>query len=193
MSKVILFCGVESTGKTTAIENMYKYLKNQGQNVAVVWEYGRQVCDDSGGVFDMTLLDYEKILYGHQSNILKTLNTADIILLDTDSLYTLHYLKKDKQRLSNDKKQYTKLARLAKFIAKNNERNNRITSVIYLNSDCEFVQDGTRTYESTRKQDDKNLYKQYSKVYKNINVITGNNFEARTIQIKKVLNKIVNN
>lgn len=140
----------------------------------------------------MTLLDYEKILYGHQSNILKTLNTADIILLDTDSLYTLHYLKKDKQRLSNDKKQYNKLARLAKFIAKNNIDNNRIASVIYLNSDCEFVQDGTRTYQSTRMQDDKNLYKQYLKVYKNINVITGSNFEARTKQIEKVLKEIVN-
>ena len=71
MSKVILFCGVESTGKTTAVQNVYDFLKKQNQKVSIVWEYGREVCDDSGGVFDMSLLDYEKILYGHQSNLLK--------------------------------------------------------------------------------------------------------------------------
>lgn len=191
MSKVILFCGVESTGKTTAIENMYNYFKNQGQNIAVVWEYGREVCDDSGGVFDMTLLDYEKILYGHQSNLLKLLNESDIILLDTDSLYTLHYLNKDKKRLSNDKSKFNYLAKLAKKIAENNAKNNVITQVLYLNSDCEFVQDGTRTYESTRNQDDKNLLKLYKKYYKNIVIISGKDFDERTTKILKMIDQFI--
>lgn len=191
MSKVILFCGVESSGKSTAIQNSLKYLKNQGKSVLPVWEYGRDVCDESGGVFDMTLQDYEKILHGHQANLLNALNSAEILLLDTDSLYTLHYLTKDKSRLSSDKTKYDYLVALAKNIAKNNINNKRIFSVIYLNSDCEFVQDGTRTYETTRKQDDKNLFKQYSKYYKNCNIVKGKDFQDRTKQIYNILQEII--
>ena len=66
-----LFCGVESTGKSTAIENSYNYLTSKGYKVKIVSEVGREVCANSGGVDEMSLLDYEQILYLHQANFLK--------------------------------------------------------------------------------------------------------------------------
>lgn len=191
MLKTFLFCGVESTGKTTAIENAYKYLVNKGLKVKMISEAGRDICEESGGVFEMTLLDYERILHLHQTNFLKefTNKQYDIILLDTDSTYTRYYLEKDVELLKENPSLCQKLITLSEDIIKINLENKRITEVIYLNSDCPFIQDGTRTYESTRKEDDKVLYNLYSKAYKNINIISGENFESRTNQILEIIEK----
>lgn len=191
MLKTFLFCGVESTGKTTAIENVYKLLTDKGYKVKIVSEAGRYICEESGGVFEMTLLDYERILYLHQSNFLKEFANKkwDIILLDTDSTYTRYYLEKDAELLSQNPELCKKLIKLSEDIIKINLENNRIDEIIYLNSDCPFIQDGTRTYESTRKNDDKVLYNLYSKAYKNINIIKGQKFEERTKQIFEIIEK----
>lgn len=192
--KVILFCGVESTGKTTAIKNMLKFLKNKGIKTEAVYEVGRDVCEQSGGVFEMSLLDYEQILYCHQANLIKALSMPDVevILLDTDSTYTRYYLDKDINRLGNNSQsQY--LINLSEQIAKTNQELKRITKIIYLSSTCRFVQDGTRTYESTRKEDDKFLFNLYKKVYTNTPIvnITQSNFNIRTKQIEKEIAEIV--
>lgn len=188
LKKVYLFCGVESTGKSSAIENVYDYLTKKGYKVKIVSEVGRDVCADSGGVFSMSLLDYERILYLHQSNFLKEYadENYDIILLDTDSTYTRYYLEKDDELIKENIDVCKKLIDLSIQIAKTNTLNNRITQIIYLNSDCPFVQDGTRTYEATRKEDDKTLFNLYKNIYysnMDINVIKGNDFLDRTEQI----------
>lgn len=190
--KVILFCGVESTGKTTAINNMLKFLTNKGIKAEAVYEVGRDVCEQSGGVFEMSLLDYEQILYRHQANLIKALSkpNIEVILLDTDSTYTRYYLDKDIKRLGNNtQSQY--LINLSEQIAKTNQELKRITKIIYLSSTCPFVQDGTRTYESTRKEDDKVLYALYKKIYNKTNmaVIDAPDFKTREKQTIKEIEK----
>lgn len=191
MLKTFLFCGVESTGKTTAIEKTYTYLTNKGLKVKIVSEAGRDICEESGGVFEMTLLDYERILHLHQTNFLKEFASKkyDVILLDTDSTYTRYYLEKDLDLLKENSSLCNKLINLSEDIVKINLENKRITEIIYLNSDCPFVQDGTRTYESTRKDDDKTLHNLYIKGYKNITVITGKDFKERTNKIFEIIEK----
>lgn len=189
MNKVFLFCGVESTGKTTAIKIIETNLKSLGYNVKTISEVGRDICADSGGVFDMTLFDYEQILYQHQANFINEYKsiTDSIILLDTDSIYTKYYLKKDNNLQANNTNECKRLESLADYIVNSNIINNRITQVFYLNSDCAFVQDGTRTYESTRFCDDKTLFNMYTKHYKTINVISGDDWQKRVENIEKII------
>ena len=185
--KVILFCGVESTGKTTMIEQVFNHLKNKGLTCQIVSEVGREVCALSGGVDEMTILDYELILHKHQTNFLQSLySDCDIILLDTDSIYTRYYLEKDQNLYNQDVKYSKKLVKLSENIVKSNLKNKRISHVFYLDSLCDFVQDGTRTYEKTRSQDDKYLYKLYSKMYSQnctFNKISGRGWNQRTQQV----------
>lgn len=185
--KVILFCGVESTGKTTMVEQIFNYLKNNGLTCQKVSEVGREVCALSGGVDEMTILDYELILYKHQANFLQSLySDCDIILLDTDSTYTRYYLEKDQNLYNQHVKHSKKLVKLSENIVKSNLKNNRISHVFYLDSLCDFVQDGTRTYEKTRSQDDKYLLGLCSKAYlKNctFDIISGKVWKQRTQQV----------
>ena len=187
MNKVFLFCGVESTGKSTSINIIKQRLKHLGFNVCVISEVGRDICAESGGVFEMSIFDYEQILYQHQANFINEYKKTNdtIILLDTDSIYTKYYLEKDTNLQSSNKTQCTQLGILADYIATENIKNGRITDIFYLNSDCEFVQDGTRTYQSTRLQDDKILLNMYKQIYKNITVITGHDWNFRVKNIEK--------
>ena len=192
--KVYLFCGVESTGKTVAVENTYNYLTKKGYKVKIVSEVGRDVCASSGGVDQMSLLDYERILYLHQSNFLKEYSNDnnEIILLDTDSIYTRYYLEKDLELQKTDTNLSQKLIELSKHITKTNIHCKRINEIIYLNTDCPFVQDGTRTYEQTRKEDDKILFNMYNSIYGNdysINIIDGTNYNERTNKILEIIDK----
>lgn len=194
--KVILFCGVESTGKSTTIEKLFNYLKDKGLTCQIVSEVGRDVCALSGGVDEMTILDYELILYKHQANFLQSLySNCDIILLDTDSTYTRYYLEKDEKLYNKNTNQSKNLVKLSENIVDSNLKNNKITHVFYLDSMCDFVQDGTRTYEKTRSQDDKYLFGLYSKLYsKNctFDKISGKSWEQRTEQIIKILKNYLN-
>ena len=193
---MILFCGVESTGKTTTILQISDYLKNEGYKCQIVSEVGRDVCALSGGVDEMTILDYELIFHKHQSNFLQCLySDCDIIFLDTDSIYTRYYLEKDKNLFSKNKTQSKKLVKLSENIVKSNLQTKKISHVFYLDSMCDFVQDGTRTYEKTRNQDDKYLFGLYSKAYsKNctFDKISGKYWEDRTKQVLQKLNKYLN-
>lgn len=185
--KVILFCGVESTGKSTAIQKIYQKLTSQGYRCEIVSEVGRDVCALSGGVDDMTLLDYELILHKHQTKFLESLyHDCDIVLLDTDSTYTRYYLEKDNSLYVSNKDQSEYIVSLSEKICLSNIANNRISHVLYLNSDCKFVQDGTRTYEKTRENDDKILEELYRKFYnKNctFDKICGSEWNNRTQEI----------
>lgn len=183
--KVYLFCGVESTGKSTSIEIIKKYLEDKGLRVKIVSEVGRDISVNSGGVDSMSLSDYEQILFAHQTNFLKAfVEENDVILLDTDSTYTRYYLEKDLELLNSNPKLSKKLIKLSEDIVKINLSCNRIDKLFYLNSDCPFVQDGTRTYEQTRKQDDKTLFNLYNSAYKNkIQIIYGENYDNRLKQI----------
>lgn len=193
IKKIILFCGVESTGKTTTIEMLKKHFESTGVKVKVISEYGRDVCFESGGVYDMSLIDYEKILFKHQQNVIDCISSFNgIILLDTDSIYTGYFLQKDKKLFKLNKNASKALTQVAENIAKTNRYTERILKIIYLNSDCPFIQDGTRTYEKTRKQDDKYLENKYKQTYgKNlIKVISGENFENRYNETKKYIEKL---
>lgn len=192
MKKIVfLFCGVESTGKTYSINKVYNYLMEKGYKTEIVKEVGRDICADSGGVDEMSFGDYELILHNHQSNFLKEYNKDyQIILLDTDSTYTRYYLEKDITLYNSNKKQSEYLVELSESISKSNLMNNRINHLIYLNSDCSFVQDGTRTYESSRKQDDLILINLYKKIYNNnctIDIIEGSEYKQR---MDKIIDKI---
>ena len=195
MKNVFVFCGVESTGKTTAIEKIENYLKLSGKKVEVVWEAGRDVCEQSGGVFEMSLLDYEQILFLHQANFLKAYQSeCDVVLVDTDSTYTRYYLEKDETLFYSNKKLSEKLIDVSKMISKQNY--DKFSEIFYLNPDCPFVQDGTRTYESSRFEDDVILFNLYKKHYKNkvpINVIEGENWNKRVEKIKKIIEKSIKN
>ena len=189
---VFLFCGVESAGKSTSVELANKYLKEKGLNVKVVGEVGRDISVGSGGVDSMSLFDYEHILFSHQANFLSAYGSdCQVILLDTDSIYTRYYLEKDETLLSSNKELSHNLIQLAGDIVKLNLKNSRITKLIYLNSDCPFVQDGTRTYEKTRKQDDSILLNLYKKSYddKLISIVDGKDFALRYEKIKEIINE----
>lgn len=194
--KVILFCGVESTGKSTTINKLFENLKSKGVSCQIVSEVGRDVCALSGGVDEMTILDYELILYKHQANFLQSLySDCDIILLDTDSIYTRYYLEKDEKLYNKNISQSKKLVKLSENIVVSNLKNNKISHVFYLDSMCDFVQDGTRTYEKTRIQDDKYLFGLYSKAYsKNctFDKISGKSWEQRTEQVMEKLEQYLN-
>lgn len=193
-SKIILFCGVESTGKTTSIKKIKRYLTTKNKNVKVVYECGRDISEESGGVENMSLLDYEKILFTHQQNILKALKVDNkIILLDTDSIYTAYYLEKDIQLFNSNTLLSNHLVNLSEDITKINLLNRRICKIIYLNSNCKFVQDGTRTYESTRKTDDSYLLNKYKKTYgeRLIEIVDGIDFKDRMSQIKKIVDNCI--
>jgi len=193
---VFLFCGVESTGKTYSINKVYDYLTKKGYKSRIVSEAGRDVCLSSGGVDEMSLMDYELILHKHQSNLLEAYNSDDqIILLDTDSTYTRYYLEKDIDLYKSNIKQSEYLIDLSENIANSNLDNKRINHVIYLNSNSPFVQDGTRTYEKSRKEDDVTLINLYKKIYnKNctIDIIDKNEYEDRLIDILQVIDKYLN-
>ena len=119
--KVILFCGVESTGKSTTINKLFENLKSKGMSCQIVSEVGRDVCALSGGVDEMTILDYELILYKHQANFLQSLySDCDIILLDTDSIYTRYYLEKDEKLYNKNISQSKKLVKLSENIVVSN-------------------------------------------------------------------------
>ena len=62
--------------------------------------------------------------------------------------------------------------------------------MFYLDSLCDFVQDGTRTYEKTRSQDDKYLFGLYSSLYSQnctFDKISGKIWQQRTQQIVQKL------
>ena len=84
-----------------------------------------------------------------------------------------------------------KLIKLSESISSINKSTQKINQIIYLNPDCPFVQDGTRTYEDSRYEDDKVLFNLYQSLYKetNISIIKGKEYEDRTNQIFEVINK----
>ena len=76
---------------------------------------------------------------------------------------------------------------MSEKIAKNNFYDGKITKIIYMNPECPFVQDGTRTYESTRFQDHQTLINLYNKIYgkENIVVVGGEGWKYRIECVEK--------
>lgn len=171
--KVIVIVGVESTGKTTMVEFLHNYFKES----AKVEEVGRDICEKAGGVDSMNLSDYSKILFFHSGNIKRAKRQGTtLVFVDTDALYTKHYLVKDEKLKSIEGADAIIVAAIdtAKKLKPN--------LVLFLNTDVAFIQDGTRTYEDSRQEDSRSLLADYKSVYGDkVVVVSGGDYKEREL------------
>jgi len=169
--KVVVIAGVESTGKTTMVNFLHKHFSKSVK----VEEIGRDICERAGGVDSMSLADYSEILVVHNGNVGKAKKQGiQFIFVDTDALYTKHYLKKDTRLKTLDGAD--KLIADADKIA----NNLRPDLVLYMSIDVDFVQDGTRTYESSREDDNESLLADCKSTYGGkVFVVSGTDYAER--------------
>lgn len=169
--KVVIIAGVESTGKTTMTGFLHKHYAKS----AKVNEIGRDICERAGGVDSMSLSDYSEILAAHSGNIRRAKRQGvPLVLVDTDAVYTKHYLHMD-ERLKTAEGADT-------IIAAANETVNKLQLdlVLFLTADVAFVQDGTRTYEDSRREDNERLLTDYKAAYgERVALVSGADYAER--------------
>ena len=144
--KKVCIIGTESCGKTTLVRNLAKYF-----NTSYVEEAGRFVCEDAGGIDNMTKDDYFKILFRHKEEERKKLEISNkVLLIDTDSLITyFYYTLMYKDSTLYDKK-FSLVARAISDL-------NDYDLYLFLEPDVPFVKDITRSNGENRNKDNKYL------------------------------------
>ena len=144
--KKVCIIGTESCGKSTLVRNLAKYF-----NTSYVEEAGRFVCEDAGGIDNMTKDDYFKILFRHKEEERKKLEIANkVLLIDTDSLITyFYYTLMYKDSTLYDKK-FSLVARAISDL-------NDYDLYLFLEPDVPFVKDITRSNGENRNKDNKYL------------------------------------
>lgn len=149
-TKKVIVVGTESCGKSTLVRNLAKLY-----NTEYVEEVGRDICDETGGIYNMQRKHFEEILFKQKYLETEKLKNANkILFVDTEALITLYYYK----LLFEGTNEYDKnIEELAKIISKINHYD----LWIYLEPDVKWVQDGTRTFgeDEIREKNNKLLKK----------------------------------
>ena len=175
--KKVCIIGTESCGKSTLVRNLAKYF-----NTSYVEEAGRFVCEDAGGIENMTKDDYFKILFRHKEEERKKLELANkVLFIDTDSLITYFYY----SLMYKDNEEYDKKFSL---IARTISDLNDYDLYLFLEPDVPFVKDITRSDGESRTSDNnylKQILKENNIRYETINGDYVNRYEKSK---EKVLN-----
>jgi len=126
---IITICGGESSGKSIMIDKLANVF-----NTSSAWEYGREyVFEKLGGDEDaLQYSDYEKIVFGHQSNVLYAARNANkFALIDTDYITTLAFCLTYEERDNPIVREFV--------------QNYRFDLTILLENNVKWVNDGLRS------------------------------------------------
>ncbi len=175
---IITICGGESSGKSIMIDKLANVF-----NTSSAWEYGREyVFEKLGGDEDaLQYSDYEKIVFGHQSNVLYAARNANkFALIDTDYITTLAFC------LTYEKRDNP--------IVREFVQNYRFDLTILLENNVKWVNDGLRSIGDDDRREKfqkllKTLYKEY-----NISYVTvkSNSYENRYLACKHIIKAYLN-
>ena len=170
---IITICGGESSGKSVMIDKLANVF-----NTTSAWEYGREYVFEKLGGDEESLQysDYEKIVFGHQSNVLYAARNANkFALIDTDYIATLAFC------LTYEKRDNP--------IVREFVQNYKFDLTILLENNVAWVNDGLRSIgDNDRREKFQNLLKQLYKEY-NIPYITvkSNSYEKRYLACKDII------
>lgn len=177
-NKKVIVVGTESCGKSTLIKNLSKIY-----NTNYLEEVGRDLCEEDGGIDNMTDNTYLKILLTHKIKESKMIKESNkVLFVDTDALVTLYYY------LLGNKNPNKNIVSIAESLI----NINKYDLWLFLEPDVKWVQDGTRTFgeENVRLKNNimiKEILKKYGINYK---TIKGNYYERLNKSIKHI-NKIM--
>ena len=179
--KKVCIVGTESCGKTTLIKNLAKYY-----NTSYVEEAGRFVCEDAGGIDNMTPNDYFDILFRHKElERMKLKNANKVLLIDTDSLITLFFYKLGYENTSEYNEKF-------ELIAEYISQLNNYDLYLFLEPDVDFIDDGYRLVDANREENSNKIKKLLDKNNINYYCISGN-YQQRYEKAKEKINKIIKN
>ncbi len=141
--KKVVVVGTESCGKSTLVRNLAKVF-----NTEYVGEFGRDVCFEVGGAECLRVEDFVRIGYGHKMIEFEKLKLANrVLFVDTEVLITKYYLN---LYMEQDSKLFDEMFKFEDY-----------DLWVYLESDVEWVDDGTRLHGSldVRARNDQKLKK----------------------------------
>ncbi|ACV39799.1 multifunctional transcriptional regulator/nicotinamide-nucleotide adenylyltransferase/ribosylnicotinamide kinase NadR [Leptotrichia buccalis] len=170
---IITICGGESSGKSVMIDKLANVF-----NTTSAWEYGREyVFEKLGGDEEaLQYSDYEKIVFGHQSNVLYAARNANkFALIDTDYIATLAFC------LTYEKRDNP--------IVREFVQNYRFDLTILLENNVAWVNDGLRSIgDNDRRERFQNLLKQLYKEYDIPYIIVkSDSYEKRYLACKHII------
>ena len=178
--KKVCVIGTESCGKSTLVRNLAKYF-----NTSYVEEMGRFVCEDAGGIDNMTPDDYYKILFRHkEEERIKLKDANKVLLIDTDSLITLFYYSLSYKDTTEYNKNFQLLAEQISSL-------NNYDLYLFLETDVPFIKDITRSNGENREKDNeylKNILKRNNISY----VVINGDYQERYENSKKEIIKLIN-
>ena len=165
----IVFCGAESTGKTTLSSRLANEL-----NVAWVPEYGREYCENFNILTKIwNRRDFEIIANTQNEKENKAAQHNKMIICDTDSLTTNVWCNRYTQQKTDFKPEY----------------NHNTFYLFSLIEGTELIDDGTRTdsNDEIRSWMDNELFETMTASGKPVIVLTGT-YEQRYEQAKEIVN-----
>lgn len=171
--KKIAIMGPESTGKSTLTKILAERF-----NTEYVEEYGRTVYEENGN--SVSVSDFIKISTGRQKiEDEKTKKANRILLCDTEDITTYYLLKEYYPNNWTEVKHW--------FYHRMNEYKN-YDLYLLLKPDCDWVQDGTRTFENNR-WEQYEIIKSFL-IQKNCNFVEiGGNWNNRFNESLKIINE----
>ena len=179
-TKKVCIIGGESTGKSTLVINLANYY-----NTSYVPEAGRFVCEECGGLDNMTPNDYYSILFKQKELEKEAMKNANkVLIIDTESLTTLFFYKMTFENTDRYDINFESLAT-------NISRLNDYDLYIFLEPDgVEFIDDGFRLDESDRFINSKKLKELFDKNNIKYYSISGN-YQERYEKSKEKINKLI--
>jgi len=170
---IITICGGESSGKSVMIDKLANVF-----NTTSAWEYGREYVFEKLGGDEESLQysDYEKIVFGHQSNVLYAARNANkFALIDTDYITTLAFC------LTYEKRDNP--------IIREFVRNYKFDLTILLENNVKWVNDGLRSIGETDRREKfqkllKEMYKEYNIPYI---IVKSSDYEQRYLACQEII------
>ncbi len=169
----VTICGGESSGKSVMIDKLANIF-----NTTSAWEYGRDYVTEKLGGDEQALQysDYEKIIFGHQLNVLYAKRNANkFALIDTDYITTLAFC------LTYEKKDNPTIREFIK--------NYPFDLTILLENNVKWINDGLRSLgeKEIRMQFQQLLKKLYDEYNINYIIIKSDDYEKRYLACKDVI------
>ena len=180
-NKKIIIVGTESCGKSTLVRNLAKVY-----NTNYLEEVGRDICEEYGGIDNMSNETYLKILLTHKLKELESIKYSNkILFIDTDALITLYYYILGFEKTNEYNKNIVSLANTLISI-------NKYDKYLFLEPEVKWVQDGTRTYgeESIRIKNNKKLKSLLKKHNIDYEIVRGD-YEGRFNKIKEIVASMI--
>ena len=179
-TKRVCIIGGESTGKSTLVINLANYY-----NTSYVPEAGRFVCEECGGLDNMTPNDYYNILFKQKELEKEAFENANkVLIIDTESLTTLFFYKITFENTDNYDKNFEALA-------KNISKINEYDLYLFLEPDgVTFVDDGFRLDENDRYINNEKLKEIFRENGIDYYSISGD-YQERYEKSKEKINKLI--